>query len=710
MENNISTYIDCIINNTKECNSEYFDKVRNFFNQNIDDITNILPKETISKLLFIAKDFYYNTGNILIDDYTYDKLESYIGLENKNYIGSKSSAKHANYTVKHKFIMGSLSKIQIKEDKEGNVNWNDYANEFNKYIQKANKCKYYETTPKLDGCSFSAEFTVNKNNEFEFVSCATRGDGTYGSDIKHLFIPIMETSEYWNKIKECCLDILSPDENEYLCIRGEILVPLNIFTEKYSDKFVNPRSYVSGMLGLKADDIDKETILNSDLHFVCYDYRIYNKETNTYKEISWMNHHEVSYRLIYNYLNHIGELPDTKYCMLFPYNANITGDDIVNIYNVYDDYRKNKSIYALDGIVFKPNTSSRLYNDNRERPLDSVALKFIPMINETEIIDIEWNVKKTGEYFPKAIIKPIYLDGKEIKKASLHNYNYIINHNCGIGSIVKISLAGDIIPYVYEIVKPNGIDNINIPGDTSILTEKSGNIHLMKKFTDENEIMKNKFIASATALNINTIGPVISKMLWENLHTDSENLDNIIYLMTDENYKLITDKLGSSKTIMNVINNLKEYKEHLTLEDIILSFCFKSCGHRASNLCAKIIRGKEYSTSSFSSIAYTWSLNPDSIEYKKVMNAVSLLNINIANNTEDTIINLNDNDKIPVILTGSPKSFGYISKKDFLNKHTEYIETVSWKECKILFTDDLNSTSSKMKKAAKLNIEIKEYF
>lgn len=710
MENNISTYIDCIINNTKECNSEYFDKVRNFFNQNIDDITNILPKETISKLLFIAKDFYYNTENILIDDYTYDKLESYIGLENKNYIGSKSSAKHANYTVKHKFIMGSLSKIQIKEDKEGNVNWNDYANEFNKYIQKANKCKYYETTPKLDGCSFSAEFTVNKNNEFEFVSCATRGDGTYGSDIKHLFIPIMETSEYWNKIKECCLDILSPDENEYLCIRGEILVPLNIFTEKYSDKFVNPRSYVSGMLGLKADDIDKETILNSDLHFVCYDYRIYNKETNTYKEISWMNHHEVSYRLIYNYLNHIGELPDTKYCMLFPYNANITGDDIVNIYNVYDDYRKNKSIYALDGIVFKPNTSSRLYNDNRERPLDSVALKFIPMINETEIIDIEWNVKKTGEYFPKAIIKPIYLDGKEIKKASLHNYNYIINHNCGIGSIVKISLAGDIIPYVYEIVKPNGIDNINIPGDTSILTEKSGNIHLMKKFTDENEIMKNKFIASATALNINTIGPAISKMLWENLHTDSKNLDNIIYLMTDENYKLITDKLGSSKTIMNVINNLKEYKEHLTLEDIILSFCFKSCGHRASNLCAKIIRGKEYSTSSFSAIAYTWSLNPDSIEYKKVMNAVSLLNINIANNTEDTIINLNDNDKIPVILTGSPKSFGYISKKDFLNKHTEYIETVNWKECKILFTDDLNSTSSKMKKAAKLNIEIKEYF
>ncbi|MBO6271199.1 hypothetical protein J6O48_00305 [bacterium] len=60
-------------------------------------------------------------------------------------------------------------------------------------------------------------------------------------------------------------------------------------------------------------------------------------------------------------------------------------------------------------------------------------------------------------------------------------------------------------------------------------------------------------------------------------------------------------------------------------------------------------------------------------------------------------------------MTGSPKPFGYNTKKDFLNAHPEYIETTSWTDCKILFTDDLSSTSGKMKKAAKAGIPIKTY-
>lgn len=55
------------------------------------------------------------------------------------------------------------------------------------------------------------------------------------------------------------------------------------------------------------------------------------------------------------------------------------------------------------------------------------------------------------------------------------------------------------------------------------------------------------------------------------------------------------------------------------------------------------------------------------------------------------------------------KSIWIYYKKDFLNIHPEYEETTVWSECKILFTDDLNSTSSKMKKANKLGIEIKTY-
>ena len=66
-------------------------------------------------------------------------------------------------------------------------------------------------------------------------------------------------------------------------------------------------------------------------------------------------------------------------------------------------------------------------------------------------------------------------------------------------------------------------------------------------------------------------------------------------------------------------------------------------------------------------------------------------------------------DRIPVIMTGSPKACGFNTKADFLSKHPEYVETTKWNECQILFTDDLESDSSKMQKAKKLGITIKKY-
>ncbi len=674
----------------------------NLFNSTVDDIKNNLTVDEIKELLRICKDSYYNSQREIINDSMFDELESFVGLENKNYIGSKNTSKHVNYTVKHSFIMGSLSKVQIKEDKETkHVNWNYFAIELNKYISKAYNTDCYETTPKLDGCSFSSEFTINENNEVELISCATRGDGNYGTDIKHWFLPKLNE---WTLINECCHNILTP--GDILCIRGEVLVPITIFNEKYADKFTNPRSYVAGLLGRKVTDIKPNLLIDNDLHFVCYDYRIYNKEAQKYTELSWMNHKDPTYEMLQPYLGYIGELPELHFCQCHTYNGNISADDLKYIYDEYEKFRNENSKYALDGIVFKPAASARLYNDDRERPVDCVAMKFIPMINSTKIIDIEWNVKKTGEYFPKAIIDPIYLDGKELRKASLHNYNYIIKKQCGIGSEVRISLAGDIIPFVYEIVKPAGIDNINLPEDTEVITESSGNMHLIKIFKSHDEFNKNKFLASSTALNINTIGPAVANMLWDNLHNEIKDLRNIVYLMSDEKLNLITEYLGSSKSIQNVVDNLRTYRDHITLEDIILSFCFKSCGHRASSLCAKIIRNENYSTSSFSSIAYNWALDKNSEEYNMVMNIINLLNIDITSNKNEEA----DNDKkIKIIMTGSPKSFGFSTKKEFLKVHPEYEETTIWNECKILFTDDLCSTSSKMKKANKLGIEIKTY-
>ena len=115
-----------------------------------------------------AKEAYYN-GEPIMTDLEFDELERSLGLENKSEIGARHNP---SYTVKHPFIMGSLSKIQIKENQNGNVIWNDYFAELRRYIKDSNiPCII---SPKYDGCSFEAVVVNGMIN-----SISSRGDGEY---------------------------------------------------------------------------------------------------------------------------------------------------------------------------------------------------------------------------------------------------------------------------------------------------------------------------------------------------------------------------------------------------------------------------------------------------------------------------------------------------------------------------------------------------
>lgn len=665
---------------------------------NINDIKN-LSKSEKTILLNKAKDAYYNTGEELLDDATYDALEKELGLENKNYVGSQSG----NYDVKHAFIMGSLAKTQVKEQRDGSVNWEECAEKINSFLSKSRGTSFYETTPKLDGCSFSAEFKNVDGHAF-CETVATRGNGQYGTDIKHWFNPTLKT-DYWSKIDDAVAKLCEENSDDILCIRGEVLVPQSSFSQKYSDNYVNPRAFAAGMLGIKYEDANEEKLMQgSDLHFVCYDYRLYSN--GKYTELSWMNPNDSTYSKLLPYLNHIGELPDKRFCQVHEYDGNFSVEELEEIYDDYDNYRQNESEYALDGIVFKPQASARRYNEDRPRPVDCIAMKFMPMINSTEIIDIEWNVKKTGEYFPKAIVKPIIMpDGKRISRASLHNYDWILKNGTGIGAKVRVSLAGDIIPFVYEVIETADTDNINLPDDTYVKTDpNSGAKHLMKSFS-ENEEQKNKFLSSCIVLNINTIGPAAANMLFDNLIEYYPDLDNIIQLMNDDAYNLIYETLGTAKSIKNIVDNLKKFAKHITLVDVIKSYCFKNCGNKASEVCARIISGLSYSTNSLPRESYEWALNKSSKEYYLVNKAIEDLDIEL--DEEDEI---DPNDVTFVILTGDPSDCSkYQTKAKFMQAHPNLKETTSWKEVQILITNDLESKTGKMQKALKMGIDIKTY-
>ena len=216
-----------------------------------------MNKKEKLELYYKAKEAYYN-GEEIMTDFEFDTLEKELGLENKSEVGTK---RNPSYTVKHPFVMGSISKVQIHKDKEGNINWSKYFSEAKKYFGDSPVI----ITPKFDGCSFEVDID-NKSIQ----SISSRGDGSWGKDLtKHLssFVP-----------------------NDYLymgghyTLRGEVLVKKNFFLAKYAENFTNPRSFVSGVLNRDYDTNDSKFMeMLNDLSIVIYDYR-------RFEDGEWVDH------------------------------------------------------------------------------------------------------------------------------------------------------------------------------------------------------------------------------------------------------------------------------------------------------------------------------------------------------------------------------------------------------------------------------------
>lgn len=623
-----------------------------------------------------AKEAYYN-GTPIMEDFEFDELEKKLGLENKSYVGAH---KNPSYTIQHPFIMGSLSKVQIKE-KDGYIDWDAFAGEVNKYILK-NNAKVILATPKYDGCSF--EVYVKKG---KISTISSRGDGEYGKDLKKHLI---------NKVQPNVDALNSQIDFDYV-LRGEVLIDKEIFKKLYSD-FVNPRSFVSGLLNRDYNDEPEFLQMLDNLSIVIYDIRIYEGISigpYFWEDVDWDK---------YNY-------PDKpKYSQVFD---NLTGEKLGSIYERFANYRNVECTFALDGIVFKPTDEYRVNNLTEHRPKDCVAVKFAPMLQETTINNIEWQLSnKTGEYTPVIIVDPVIMDGKQITKASAHNYGYVIENKLSIGTKVILSLAGDIIPFIYKITNTDAFDENKICINTDGCTING--VHLYKNLSSD-EIIKNKFLASAEALGIPSIGPAAAEKIFEHVKAEcagddffgiepKDVPDNILLVQPVDINRALGGKSG-----VNASKAFNDYLTKMTIKDIITSCAFPMCGNKAAEQIVNYLvdAGSEDWTS-LPGVAYNWVFNENSPEMLKVMNIMNAVGKSIDQEKQVMIEKKAEiADQIPVILTGEPND--YLSKGDFLNKHPEYRMTGSWKEVKIVFTNSMDSNTGKMKKAREKGIEIRLY-
>lgn len=280
--------------------------------------------------------------------------------------------------------------------------------------------------PKLDGLAVSIRY-----EQGILVQAATRGDGYTGEDI---------TSNI--KTIRCIPLALQGEFPEVLEVRGEVFMPLagfehmNALARSKGDKiFANPRNAAAGSLR----QLDPRITANRPLSFYAYAVGAVVDPRNL---LASQSHFE---RL--QQLKNWG-LP------VCPEIRQVIGLDAALAYHQQIGEKRANLPYEIDGVVLKIDSLAQqlALGFVSRAPRWAIAYKFPAQEKTTRLLDVEFQVGRTGSITPVARLEPVSVGGVTVSNATLHNHDEITRLGVKIGDSVIIRRAGDVIPQVVAVV------------------------------------------------------------------------------------------------------------------------------------------------------------------------------------------------------------------------------------------------------------------
>ena len=346
-----------------------------------EDSADIKRMKELISVLSEAADAYYNKDEEIMSNYEYDKLYDELeALEKKTGIilaGSLTQKVGFELVsklpkVKHPSPMLSLDKTKDRValgnslgGQPGFLGW------------------------KLDGLTIVLEY---ENGELK--SAVTRGDGKIGEDVTH-------NAKFFGGVP------LKISYTDRLVIRGEALISykqfesINAKITKIEDKYKNPRNLASGSVRQLDSAIAKERGV----------------KVISFTVVEGFDDLE-------NYTDKLEEL--RKYGFDIVKYVKVTKDTTVKAVEYFEELVKTYE-YPTDGLVITIDNIAygESLGTTSKFPRNAKAFKWKDEAEETELIDIEWSVGRTGAITPVAIFKPIEIDGTTVQRASLHNLSVL---------------------------------------------------------------------------------------------------------------------------------------------------------------------------------------------------------------------------------------------------------------------------------------------
>ncbi len=283
----------------------------------------------------------------------------------------------------------------------------------------------YVAEPKYDGASLEIIYENGR-----FVAAATRGDGITGEDVT----PNART------IRTVPMRLLANDKwpiPRRIDVRGEVLMKKSDFEKLNKERmergetlFANPRNAAAGSLR----QLDPNITAQRKLDFVTWGVGLV-------EGVEFKTHWEVIDALkCYGF--------KSSHPVILAHGIEEVIDYYLELQEKRDDFE-----YELDGIVVKVNDLElwRKLGTTARSPRYAIAGKFKPRQKTTKLIDVVYQVGRTGIITPVAVLEPVEVGGVIVSRATLHNFDEVERKGVMIGDYVLVQRAGDVIP---EIVKP----------------------------------------------------------------------------------------------------------------------------------------------------------------------------------------------------------------------------------------------------------------
>ncbi len=625
------------------------------------------------------RDSYYNEARPVVSDAAYDKLFDELSeLEKETgVVYANSPTQTVGYVVKSELEKVKHSHPMLSLDKTKSVD---------DLVKFAGE-KDCILSLKMDGLTCLLTYENG-----ELVQGETRGDGEVGELITH-------NAKVFDNIP------LTIDYKGHFEIEGEAIITYDDFNkinEFLSDdkKYKNPRNLASGSVR----QLDSKIASQRHIKF-----------------IAWKVPTEVASNSFINRLQYAAELGfDTVPFLPIRGNSNA---EFINIVIEQLQRRANEKSFPIDGLVATYNdiTYGESLGMTGHHPKHSIAFKFYDEEVETVLKNIEWSMGKIGSLTPVAIFDPVEIDGTMVERASLHNVSILTKLDLQIGDTIIVYKANQIIPQVKENLSAKDRESayIQIPSQcpvcessTQIVKENDSEVlmctnpHCKGKLLGRVSHFVSKKGMDISGLSEETIKKFI-ELGWITEITDVYNLG--------QHYDRLSTMSGFGKKSVDKLRKSIENSKTVRLDKFITSLSIPGIGTSQSRELAKVFntwddfRDASVGCYNFTQIdGFGDVLNKNIHSWFKDMSCIAEQLASLMTfKTEEKRNTDNSLDGKSFVVTG--KVFRFRNRdeiKSEIEKQGGKVTSSVTKSTYALINNDIESNSSKNKKAKELDVQI----